>query len=121
MPKKRHAIRGMRFWEWRWFGEKPGDSTRSIANSSASVAFRCRVGRLKSECRWTLLLKAQYCTAGCECFAFCHSRPILPHCWSAQDFFAACAAGTSSSSGRIFGTGPSGVIECGLICLWLLV
>lgn len=36
-------------------------------------------------------------------------------------FAAAFAAGTSSSSGRMSGTGPTGVMANGLICAWLLV
>jgi len=34
---------------------------------------------------------------------------------------AAATAATSSSSLRMSGTGPKGVMEKGLICLWLLV
>jgi len=33
------------------------------------------------------------------------------------DFRAAFTAGTSSSSGKIAGSGPTGVMENGLICL----
>lgn len=46
---------------------------------------------------------------------------VLHAPYSFVDLSAAAAAGTSSSFGRIFGVGPSGVMLFGLICLWLLV
>lgn len=56
-------------------------------------------------------------------YEYTRQFPLLrrPCSWYAHDFNAAFTAGTSSSIGRMSGTGPSGVIENGLTWRWLLV